>query len=206
MKISRTTLMFLVSGIFVIAVFILGMAYSQYDEQQSRLNDEIASAQLMLKRYPAQQFSSQKEEMESRLAKAETELSIAKASLYQSTESIEATDVIFNLAEAAAVEVTKISSAGLTTEKVEGVQLSVLPISVTVQGDIINFIDYIYKWTQEYRMGRVLSVEITVVEPVEEEEMVEVEEVEEEEEEEIEVEEEIPSATINLLIYNYEGD
>ena len=189
MKISTTALIFLALGISVIAVFSLNMAYSQQSQEQSRLNAELAMAQLRLEKYPAQDISSQKEELESRLARAKSQLKDAKDSLYWSTQSIEASDALLALAEASNVEVTEISSAGMTTEVLEEITFSALTLTVTVEGEVLDLINFVHNWTKEYPTGMVQSVEITVPEPPEEEE-----------------EEEMPSATIDLRIYTYEGD
>jgi len=197
MKLSKTALLFLAIGIFVILAAILGMSYHRQGQEQSRLNEELSLVQLRFKKLPAQeQLSSQQGELESRLAKAESQLKSAKTSLYWFLQSIEASELFFELAEASQVEVTNISSPGLATETLEEVDLSGLSLTVTVAGDVPNLIDFIYKWTKEYPTGVVESVEIIVPEVTDEEA----------EEEETETEEEKPSATVNLLIYTYEGN
>ena len=197
MKFSKTTWIFLAVGIFIIALASLGMIYSQQGNEQSRLSEDLALAQLRLKKYPAQQLelASQQEELESRLAKAEAELRTAKTSLRQSTESIEASDALFELAEDCHVEVTEISSPGVAAVQMEEVTLSALSLMVTVGGDVLNLIDFIYQWTHAYPTGVVKSVVISVPEPAEEEEAAAAE-----------IEEQMPSATINMLIYTYEGN
>lgn len=195
MKLSKTSLIFLIIGVFIILAGSLGMSYFGQSKEQSLVEEEAAVAQLRLEKLPNQkQFSSQKEELESQLAKAETQLKAAKMSLYQLPESIEATDTLFVLAENSQVEVIEISSQGPGTETLDEVTLSVLSLTVTIEGDILNLIAFIYSWTEEYPTGMATWVEITVTELVEEEEGEE------------EVVEEIPSAIINLFIYSYEGD
>ena len=196
-KLSTTSWIFLTIGIFGILVLSLNVAYAQQSQEQSRLNEEVALVQKRLLKNPPQQISSQKSELESQLAKAELQLKVAKVGLFQSLESIEASDALFELAEASYVEVTEISSSGVSSELLEGVDFSILLLTVTIEGDVLNLVDFIYKWTHEYPTGVVQSVEITVPEVVEEEE---------ETEEAEEAEEEKPSAIINLLIYSYEGD
>lgn len=186
-KLSKVTWIFLTIGIFGILAFSLNMAYSQQSQERSRLNEELSSAQLRLKQYPTHQLSSQQKELESRLAKAESQLIATKASLFQSIESIQASDTIFDIAEICNnVEVTEISSSSVTTETLEGVVLSVLPLTVTIEGDVLDLIDFISKWTKEYPTGVVKTVEIGIPELIEEEE-----------------EAGKPSAIINLLIYTY---
>lgn len=194
MKLSKTFWIFLVIGIFVISAAGLGMAYLRQTAQQSRLEEELASAQLRLEELPDEQFASQQKGLESRLARAELQLITTKANLYQSTESIEASDALVELAKGFYVEITEISSPGIMTEQIGEVTLSALQITVTVEGNVFDLIAYISEWTEEYPTGIVEPVEISVPEPTDEE-------VEEEE-----TEEENPSAIINLHIYTYEGD
>jgi len=195
MKFSKITWILLATGVLVILVASLGMVYSQQGNEQSRINEEIALAQLRLKKYPAQlqELDSQQEELESRLAEAESQLRTAKISLDQFPQNIEASDALFVIAQNCHVEVTEVSSEGLGTETLEGVTLSALQLTVTVEGDVLNLIDFIHRWTKQYSTGVVKSVAIYVPEPPDEEE-------------EEEIEEEKPSATINLLIYSYEGN
>lgn len=191
-KISKTTLIFLVGGIFVILAIGLVMTYSQNDKERSRLKEEVASAQLKLKKYSAQELLSQKKELESRLTGAESQLTTAKTSLYQSIESIADTSTLFNIAtECKEVEVTKIESPGITTGNIEKVTLSVLPITITIEGEVLKLIDFIHKWTEQYPTGMPKSVEITVPEPPADE---------------TETEQGKPSATIGLFIHSFRGE
>ena len=201
-KLSTTSWIFLIIGIFGILVLSLNVAESQQSQEQDQLNEEIALVQKRLGKYPVQQISAQKEELESQMAEAESQLKVDKVGLYWSTESIEASDALFEVAEASLTEVTGISSPGVTTEELEGVTFSVLPLTVTIEGDVLNLVAFIYKWTHEYPTGVVQSVAITVPEVTEEEEEAEAEA----EGAAAETEEEKPSATIDLLIYSYEGD
>jgi len=196
MKLSKATFIFLAVGIFVILAASLGMTYSQRNREQSQLKEELALAQQRLKKYPAQELSSQKKELESQLAKAESQLKAAKDSLYKSIESIETTDALFKIAKSCNVEVTGIRSPGVTTQQLEGVTLSSLPLTVTVEGNVLNLIDFVSKWTEGYQTGAVKSVEITVPEPPEEKTA---------EQGGTKIEEQKPSAIINVFIYTYEG-
>jgi hypothetical protein len=180
MKISKPARIFLTSGILVILVASLAVAYFNQTAEQHRLNDELALAQVRLNEYPAQlqQISSQRQELESRLAEAESQLQAAEVSLDQSTESIAARDTLLVIARGCNVEVTEFSSERPGSETLEGVPFSALHLTVTVAGDVLSLIDFVYYWTEEYPTGMVESVEIG---------------------------EEISSATIELLIYSYEG-
>jgi len=208
LKLSKKAWLLLAGGIFIILAASLGTAYSQQDDEQGRLNEELALAQLRLGNYPAQQLelTSQQKKLESRLAMARSQLKNTRAGLSRSTESIEASGGLFEIAGDCHVEVTEISSPGPTTRELEGVTLAVLPLTVRIEGEVLDLIDFVSRWTGDYSTGVVESVEISVpLPPGEEEEEGEVEETEGAEEEAA-VEEQKPSAVINLLIYSYEGD
>ena len=209
MKLSKKVWIFLAIGILVILVASLSTVYSQQGLAQSQLNQELSSAGLRLKKYLSEPPSSQKEELESQLAQAQSQLEATKTSLSQSIESIENTDTLFDIAEDCDVEIIGISSSFMDSESLENIGYSVLPLDVNIRGDMPNLIDFIHKWTEQYPTGVVTSVEITVPGMTAEEEEPGEEEPGEEEPEEEEAEEGEPgrsSADLLLHIYTYEGD
>jgi len=194
-KLSRKAIIFLVIGVFVILVAGLGMAYSRQEGEQSQLDQELTLAKQRLEKYTGEEaeFASQQKELESRLAKAESRLRAAKANLYQSIESIEASDTLFTLAQDCGVEVVKIQSPGVATQAIGEVTLSALSLTVTIEGDVLNVIGFVSEWTKEYPTGMVESVVVTVPQPPDAEA------------EEAQTGEENPSADINICIHTYEG-
>ena len=195
MKLSKKAIILLVICVFVILVAGLGMTYSRQEGEQSQLDEELTLAKQRLEKYPDEEaeFAAQQKELESRLARAESRLRAAKANLYQSIESIEASDTLFTLAQDCGVEVVKIQSPGVTTKKIGEVTLSALSLTVTIEGDVLNIIDFVSEWTKEYPTGIVESVVITVPQPPDAEA------------EEAQTEEKSPSADIDICISTYEG-
>ena len=169
-KLSKAVLIFVAGGIFVILAASLGMAYIQQEQEQKQLPQQLSLAQASLTKYLPEELSARQRELESRLAQTESQLRAAKNSLRQSIESIEATDTLFEIAETCDVEITEVNSPGVTTKVLEGFTYSQLSLTVTVEGDVLNLIDFIYEWTHEYPTGVVKSVGITVPEVTEEEE------------------------------------
>lgn len=191
-KLSVTSLIFLVIGIAGILALSLNMAQVAQRQEQDLLNGQIELARMRLDKFPPQVLSSEKSELESQIAEAESQLKIDKASLYQSQESIEATEVVFDLAEENLVEVTAVGSTGVTPETLEGVDLSMMTITVVVEGEVLDIVGFIYDWTHEYSTGVVQSVTITVPEATVGEDGEEIEGV--------------PSATVVMSIYSYVGE
>jgi hypothetical protein len=213
MKLSKTSWIFLAVGVCVIVFASLSMTYSRQGQERNQLNQELSSAQLKLARYSLEGLSSQQKELESHLTEAEAELEEAKARIQQSNESIEVTDSLFQVAESCDVEIIEISSGSLASKKLEELTCSILSFVVTVEGEVSDIIDFTIALSREFPTGAAQAVQIEIPEVIEEEEEEEEEETggesegEEAEEEEEEEEELVqPSADIQVIIYNYQGD
>jgi len=195
MKLSKTTLIFLGVGVFAILAAGLGLAYSQQSREQSRLEEQLSLAKLRLSNYSPQKLSSQLEELESELTSLEAQLKDTKAGLHQSVETIEVTDILFEIAEVCDVAILGVSSPGLSSKEIEGVACSVLTVTVQIEGDVSNLIDFILKLTGEFPTGVIQSADINIPEVLEEGE---------EGAEEAELKK--PAAALVLLIHTCEGE
>jgi len=192
MKLGKTAWIFLAAGIFVILSASLGMAYSKQTEERSRLYPELASVQLLLAKqlakYSPEEFSYQQTELESQLARTESQLEDIKARLHHPIESIEVTETLFEVAETYEVEIINVSAENVTSRELDVVTFSVLSLTVKIEGDVPNLIDFVLEMSRKFHTGEVKSVAIVVPEVTGGEE------------------EEKPSANIVLSIHTYEGD
>ena len=116
------------------------------------------------------------------MARAESELNGVMARLRQSVDSTDTTDTLYELAATHNVEIIKIGSPSLTTKESEGVINSILSVTMTVEGEVSNLINFILYVTDEFPTSVVETVTIDIVESEE------------------------PLADINLSIHTYEGD
>jgi len=196
MKLSKTAWIFLASGIFIFLLAGLIVVNSNQGQEQSQLYQELSSAQLTLAKYtakfPPERFSSQQRELESQLARAQSELEDVKARLRQPIESIEVTDTLFEVAKTCDVKIIEIRSSRLTSRELEGVTFSALPLMADVEGDVPNLIKFILEVSGKFPTSMVELVGINVPELTEGGETGE--------------ELEKPSANLKLDIYTYEGD
>ena len=192
MKLGKTAWVFLAIGFFVVVGAGLIMAYYENEQEQIRLQQELSLTQETLTKYSPKELSSRQEEVENRLAGAESELEAAKANLRQSIESIEVTDTIFDAAATSNVKILRIRSLGTPIDTVvQELTLTVLSLSVKVEGDIRDLVNFVVELNGKFPSGAIESVEIIVPVAVEGEE----------EEEEL-----TPSADILLSIHTYEDD
>lgn len=188
MKLSKKKWLFLGIGIFVILGAGLGMLWTQRVQEQRQLKQELSLAQLRLKKSEdVRQPSPQQVALQDRLTQLGSQLTVTKSSLSQLIETIEVNETLFDIAETSGVEITQINSAVLTDIKLDKIPCSALRSNLQIEGDTGNILDFIYKWTEKFPTGVVVSVQITDQSEGAEPTI-------------------STSANIELLIYSYSGD
>ena len=216
MKLSKTSWLILGIGIFVIALGSLYMVYHQQMQEQEQLNSELDTAQLLLPQLISEKDNSEKQlnRLNSDLAEAKSLLIRFREGFPESVESIEYAEELFGLADYHELEVIKLttsepddkeieSESDSADKEVETVTYTVTTLEVTVQGEVADMVDFVNAIVtgSRFTTATVELVEVTVPEPLIEQE----EEIEEETEEELE-EAEAPSATVRLVVYSYRGE
>lgn len=185
MKLSKTSWLFIIVGIFIILLVGLGVVRSQQVRQLGQLNEELALAQSRLEAIQLDRFSHRQEELEQQLSQSTPQPETAKATLSQPIGSIAISDTLFNIAEANSVNITELSSSGLASEELAGVTCSVLPVWARIEGDLTNLASFITQLNDELETSVIKSVDITVPETTGEQQ---------------------PIANIQMAVYTYQGD
>ena len=189
MKLSKASWLLLIGGIVIIIFASLGTARFQQAREQDQLDEELSLTKQRLEEPQLEDLSTQQEELESQLAQIESEVATIKNHLSPSIENIEVIEALFvALAETTSVEVVEINSSSSTSKKVEEISFSALPFTVRVEGDVPNLISFVGELSQEFPTNVVESIKMSIPEIIEGEEIEE------------------SSATIQLLIYTYQGD
>lgn len=184
MKLSKTSWLVIIIGVFVIILVGLGTVRSQQVNRQNELNEEFASAQSKLQGIQLEQLSHRQEELERQLSQNDSQSDTAKTILSQTIGSIAISDILFRIAEANSVNVTEINSSGLANEELAGVTCSVLPFTARVEGEVTDLVSYIISLNRHLATGIVKSTEISIPETTSSNK---------------------PSANIRLFIYTYRG-
>jgi len=208
----------LTGGIIVIVVISLGLSYAQQSNAQEQLNQELSQAQLILAKSAPDTVSSQKDELETRLAESRSQFEALKVKISPVIESIESSDCLFDIAEKCGVEVIGTRSNPPDSQTLNGVNYSITWLKVTIEGNIDNINRFIRTWTEENHTGVVRSVRITTLGMIEVAEEATGDEGEEDtgdedeedtgdedEEDTGDTQQEISSAVIEMIIYTYEG-
>ena len=192
MKLGKTGYLFVILGV-VAAIFAgLWVRRSQQAQEQERLYEELSVAVVQLDNFNSDELLFQQAELEQQISQALSQLETAKAAVSQSAESISVSGTLFDIAELAEVEVTAISSAQPSGNNWQGIPCLVLPVTVTVEGDVANLITFVGKVDRTLTTAVIRSAVITIPETTDGEES--------------STEVQLPSANIQLSIYSYQGE
>ncbi len=196
MKFSGKSLMLLIVGITLIMVFSLGMVYIQSNEQQTELTEQLEIIQPVLDRTTVGDISPALAEMESRQQQAELELEAAKDSLRRPLYAVGIARELYDIAAANDVVITSLTSAGLVEDVRHGLDFSALTARLEVEGDTADLVAFIAAFSQHYPTGLIASLQMNIPDPADAGEAEEGEE----------AEPRLPSASMDVQIFTYEGD
>ena len=194
MKLGKTGYLFVILGV-VAAIFAgLWVMRSQQTQEQERLSEELSVAAVKLDNFNSDELLSQQAKLEEQLNQTLSQIEATKAEISQATDSISVSGTLFDIAELAEVEVTSISSAQPSVSTWQGIPCLVLPLNITVEGDVSNLITFIGKVDRTLTTAVIRSAAITIPEATDGEES------------SAETEVQLPSANIQLGIYSYQGE
>ena len=210
MKISKTALLVLGVGIFILGFAILFVLYSGQSGEQEGLNSKLDATQSLLP-----ELIMEKEDLVAQLAQWEAELDKARLALSQSegkfpksVESIEYDETLFKLAEDSGLLIVELTASEPSDETVKGTDIAydVTTVEVVVvnaesvpgtAGDYEVYIDdtvdkvlefvHLLAVTPDFNVANITVVAVDGLEPPEE----------------LEGSEEGPEATIELVIYGF---
>lgn len=169
MKISKTSLLLIAIGVFIIALIGLGVFRSQQVRQQNQLSERLVSAEFKLNEFQTEELNYQIEELERELSQIQAQAETAKTTLSQAVDSIATSAILFDIAEANGVQLTEIGSSGLTSVELNGVPCLVLPLTLKVVGDVTSLVSFITQLNSDLTTGIVNSVEMNIPETIGEE-------------------------------------
>ncbi len=217
MKLSKTTWMVLGIGIIIIAAVSLYMVYQGQGQKREEARDSLTNAEKNLQSFTdikeateveLSQLENELQESQSQISQLETELAQTELTLNQtgarfpiSVESIEYDEVLFNFAHDANLIITSLTAGEPADITTEDITYTTTLFAVEVRGemtDILYFINTIVA-DDDFQTAILEPVAITVPEPLTEMEK------EDLTGDEI-AEAEMPSATISLMVYTYQGE
>jgi hypothetical protein len=210
MKISKTALIVLGVGVFILVFALIFVMYSGQTGEREQLNASLTKAQGVLPELLAEKadLESQLAQWQSELDKAMMALSKSQGRFPKSVESIEYDEVLFKLAEQSGLRIVEITASEPSGESVKGTDITydVSTFEVLVEsvesppgtaGEFEVYIDetvdkvlefiHLVVTTPDFNVATIKVASIDCLEPPEE----------------IEGDEEVPLATLELAIYGF---
>jgi type II secretory pathway pseudopilin PulG len=192
LKSGKPTYLLVILGV-VAAIFAgLWVMRSQQAQEKERLDEELYVAVVKLDNVNSDELLSLQAELEQQISQTLSQLETTKATVAQSAESISVSDTLFDIADGAGVEVTSISSSLPSDSKWQEIPCLVLPLTVTIEGDVPSLLSFIGEVDRALTTAVIRSAVITIPEATDEEES--------------SAESQLPSAVIQLGIYSYQGE
>jgi hypothetical protein len=184
-KLSKTGLLILAAGTFIVVLAGLGITrYGQISEQ-TKLNDELSLSVMRLDNIDLKPFQVQLAELQEQFKDNEIQVEEAKNRLVQTVISVDVTDKFYEIAAYNSVIVNTIGTTKNQTEAYESVQFSIITINAAVTGDLSHVIDFIAGLNDNFDTGFVRSAQITITDAAAENGT---------------------TANVMMIVYSYEGN
>ena len=185
MKLSKTTLLVIAAGAFLIISATLGVVSSKRFSERNELEEKLTAARSNLQQVQLDGLAPRQKELERQLRQATSQFESIKSILSQPVRNGAANSILFDVAEAYGLEVTEITSPGPYSDSLKGVACSVIALGAKVEGEVPNLISFLIKLNTYLTTGVIKSITITIPE---------------------ETSEEKASADIQLIVYTYQGE
>jgi hypothetical protein len=183
LKISKKVLIYLGIGIYVIALATSGyMLFGKFDEQ-SKVDEELTLAMDNLERTDIDRLSAQISELEDQHNQITSQTDALTNMMSEKKTNVDASTITFDVAEKNYVEVLDLSSLSAFSEDLLNVPCNVVPLEAIIEGSVEDIVNFVTQLNTALTTGVIKSVKLNIPEGgtgVK------------------------PTATISLLIYNYQ--
>lgn len=183
MKISKKTLVYLGTGIYVIIVGALGFVVYQQIGEKETINQELTVTRSNLERISPDNLNREKQALEIQLTEVESQAENLKTMLSQGKTNVAASSIVFEVAKHNGVEVIDLTSPIPTYDVLEGVPCTVVVLDTTVRGDVRDLVEFITDLNSYLPTGMIQSVEMNIQEETDN-----------------------SSSAVLFVVYNYQGE
>jgi hypothetical protein len=165
LKLSKASWLILSAGVFLVVLAGLGLTRSQQMKEQSKLGDELSQYEKRLAAIQTTQLTQQLENLTGKIDESQLLLKNAKARLDQTVVSVDVSDEFFKVAAYCSVNITNLSTTLIAQTNYAGIPISTISLSATVIGEKKNIINFIDTVNNDYITGNINSAAITFQRP-----------------------------------------
>ena len=184
LKLSKTSLLILSAGIFIVVLGTLGVTRSGQMKEKETLSENLSSTSTRLENIEVSNLKVQLTELQEQLQESQEQLTEAKDRLRQTVISVDVTDKLYEIAEYYDVTITIMGTTVIQQMNFSGVNCSVISLNAQVEGTLSAIIDFITGMNNNYTTGFIRTFQIAVGE---------------------ETDGDTSTASINMIVYSYEG-
>ena len=184
LKLSKTSLLILSAGIFIVVLATLGVTRSGQMKEKETLSENLSLALTRLDNIEVTNLNVQLTELREQLQESQEQLTEAKDRLRQTVISVDVTDKLYEIAEYYGVTITIMGTTVIQEMPFNGVTCSLISLNAQVIGSLSDIIDFIQGMNNNYTTGFIRSTQIEVDD---------------------DIEANGSKANINMIVYSYEG-
>jgi hypothetical protein len=159
-KIGKTSWIFLVIGVILIASVSLSMLYSRETDQLKQLDTQLSLSKQKLALAKNDDLIAQKDQLTGQIGSYNAQIDSTKGKLSNSEDSISATNSILAAAQNAGVTVVSVDSSGQSTGDLVGTGCNILSINIRVEGDVSNITSFVKDLGVRFPTGMTQSVQV----------------------------------------------
>jgi len=164
LKLSKTSLLILSAGVFIVILSGLGLTRSQQLSEQTLLDEALAITTSRLNNLEAPQLEMEEAELQRRLDETMAEFEEVKDRMRQTVVSADVTDELFRIAEYSNVEIMTMITSAQSDGKLGAISCLTTSINTNVRGSTSDLIDFVLNLNSGYTTGIVRSVNISIPE------------------------------------------
>jgi hypothetical protein len=161
LKLNRNNWLLIAAGILAVVIAGLGVIYVQQVERQKELSQKFVQTATNPDKTDVSSLTSQKAGLEEQISAATSQLEAVRAGTpSQSVSSI--TRALFDVAKTYGMDVTELVSSVPTRAVLEGVDFSMLSLTLRADGDASKMADFIAALNGSFSTGLIKSVNVTM--------------------------------------------
>jgi hypothetical protein len=166
LKLSKTSWLILLAGIFLVALAGLGLTRSQQSKEQASVQNELSTTEKLLAASQTTQLSQQLENLKAKLEDSQAQLKEAQSRLHQTVISADITEKFFRIAESCSVNITSFTTSTILQAKYQNVSFSEAMLSARVVGKATDIVNFVIALNNGYVTGAVQSAQLDVEAPI----------------------------------------
>jgi Tfp pilus assembly protein PilO len=150
MKLTKTSWIFLIAGVLIIAVVGLGMARSQQSDLQQQLSQQLSLTKVRLASFNNESLAAQKEQLTAQISSYTSQFNSAKTKLSSQDDSISASDTVLKTAVDSGVDVINMTSSGQSAQKLAQTDFTTISLNIQVEGDFNTIDNFVVALSEKF--------------------------------------------------------